>query len=264
MPNKKKKIENVYKPYVRGIPVTGTVIRRGLKLLVYQLVFAVFFLLGGGVFSGGAAVLRYIATVVVVFVCCALVWMDGSRDGMTDVTAGQNAYKHREAGKEITRAELEKCYHPLRSVVTFLAVALPLVLVSGLYACMAVKERIALPVAEWAGSASGSGAGEGLGYYIKTSPMKLVDILRVIVRICIFPFMNLADSNAKETRLLIDRLSPLLICIPFMAYIPAYLIAPRARAQTHGQIAAGEKKAQKKRARMEARKREREEKNRLI
>lgn len=262
MPN--KKVKEVYKPYVPGKVFTGAVIRRGLKLLFYQILFVVFFLLGGGVISGRVAVLRYIVTVAVELVCGGLIWMEGEKDGISDLTAGQNAYNRKEAGKTIPESELKKCYHPMRSVVTFLVAVLPLVLVSGLYACIAVKEEIALPLQGFARDSIASTAGEGLGYYVKTDPMGLTEVLRVIVRICIFPFVNLADTNAKGAKLLIDRLSPLLICVPFISYIPAYLLARKVKALTHGQIAANEKKAARRKARLEAQKREREEKNRLI
>ena len=93
----------------------------------------------------------------------------------------------------------------------------------------------------------------------------VMDILRMVDRILIFPFANIATVDNKDALLLMDRLSPLLVCLPALGYPLGYLTGPRSRALVHGDIRSNEKRNQRRRNRaIKASRRRTEKKNELI
>lgn len=265
----KKKPALVYKPIYRGKPFCGLVAKRGLKLLVYQLIFSVFYLLMGAALSAASLVIRYIVAAALLLVCIAIVWGEAAKHGESDVSIGQIVYARKQDGKPVSDDNIEKCFHPLRSVTTLLTGVLPLVILALVFSLIAKREIPSMPVPGWISDSIQTGKDPSLYYYSSEyysmrNPTGIAEVLRVIVRTFIFPFVSLADSMDKDARLLVDRLSPILIMIPYLSYIPGYLLSTRERAQVHGSIAASDRKEKKRRMRMEKRRAERENKNQLI
>lgn len=134
---KKNKNELVYKPMCPGKPFNRIVLKRGAKLLTYQLIFAVFYLLMGVAMSSTAFVIRAAVAASVLLVCCALIWFEGAKHGENDVTTAQIVYARKEEGKTVNTETLDQCYHPARGVIVFLLAILPLVIITGVYALIA-------------------------------------------------------------------------------------------------------------------------------
>ena len=87
----------------------------------------------------------------------------------------------------------------------------------------------------------------------------------MIARILIFPFANIATSDQPDLMLLMDRLSPLLACLPALGFPLGYLTGPQSRAMVHGDIAASNRRQQRRvRKAQKARKERIEKKNELI
>lgn len=81
----------------------------------------------------------------------------------------------------------------------------------------------------------------------------------------IFPFANIATTDNADALLLVDRLSPLLICLPALGFPLGYLTGPRSRALVHGDIATSTKRYDRRRNKaIKARKARTEKKNELI
>lgn len=255
----------VCKPYIKGKPFSQSVLKRGLKLLGYQLIFIVFYLLLGVSLSLGNTVIRVLLSLVLLLVCAALVWVEGAKTGDGDVGSGQIAYNRRESGKALAEKDIENAFHPLKGLVTALIAAAIPFLICLVYALICEKETYVLQsLPSWVGSLAGEGDYLALDYYNQTDPMGLRDILRIIVRTCIYPFVNMIPTADYNGRLIVDRLSPILVTIPFLAYAGGYLTGPGQRAGVQGSIDKNNARARKKRMKQERRKAEREQKNRLI
>ena len=73
---------------------------------------------------------------------------------------------------------------------------------------------------------------------------------------------SIMDAGAL---LLVDRLSPLLICLPALGFPLGYLTGPRSRALVHGDIATSTRRYDRRRSKaIKARKARTEKKNELI
>ena len=267
-PPKKKsasKIKPVRKPFTRGLPVSKPLVLRSFKFLAYALLFALFNLLLGTAFSfQDSLFLRILTNGLLVMACAALVYMDGLRAGDGDVAHAEIIYTRQQNGKSVPKSDLEKCYHPLKSIVTVLCGAGILLIVAVVYACCTTKQVYSLqPLPSWVSSYTGDeNVTLALQYYSQTTPITLVDVLRPVIRICIYPYVNIVGTYDTDALLIVDRLSPLLIMLPFLAYIPGYLQGPRSRALVHGSIASHIKR--KNRKERKERKARIEKKNELI
>lgn len=90
-------------------------------------------------------------------------------------------------------------------------------------------------------------------------------MLRVVVRMILFPFANIVTADNADGMLLLDRLSPLLICLPALGFPLGYLTGPRSRALVHGDIATSTKRYDRRRKKaMKERRARAEKKNELI
>lgn len=260
-----KKTKPVCKPYLKGKPLSKQVLKRGTRLLAFQIVFILFYLLLGASLSIGGAVLHVITSLVLIAVCGALVWMEGVKAGDEDVCAGQIAYGKQETGRTVTNEEKEKAFHPAKGFVTVLIAVLIPVLICLAYALMCKKDTYHLQnLPSWISSSAGEGDYLALRYYTETESIGLVGVLSLVVRTCIYPFLNMVSSTDFNARYVIDRLSPLLVIIPFLPYAFGYLTGPRQRAGIQDSINRNNAKAKRQRRKQEQRKAEREQKNRLI
>ncbi|MBQ7519836.1 MAG: hypothetical protein IJU12_05925, partial [Clostridia bacterium] len=78
--------------------------------------------------------------------------------------------------------------------------------------------------------------GQALAYYHETAALTLPEILRVAVRLFLFPYMNMLGNGNYEKLYLLDKLSPLLTLIVPVFYGIGYLRGPYLRALVHGNI----------------------------
>ena len=81
-----------------------------------------------------------------------------------------------------------------------------------------------------------------LASYTQTDPMNITDILRIVIRLLIMPFISMAGAENRGALLLAERLSPVLVLLPAIAYGAGYLQGPARRKRIHTEIAANAKK----------------------
>ena len=104
-----------------------------------------------------------------------------------------------------------------------------------------------------------------LQYYQQQVSLGFMDVLRMAVRVLVFPFANMATVDNSRALLLVDRLSPLLVCLPLLGYPLGYLTGPRSRAMVHGDISSSNKRYQRRKKReIKARRARETKKNELI
>ncbi len=242
----KKKIAPVQKPYLRGSAWSGYAVKAGFKLLAYEILFIFLNLLIGSTLSFESSIfLRVAANLVLVFAYGGLVYMNGARAGDSDVAFAEIAYARKESGKNVPKSDLNRCYHPAKGFVSVMAGTGALLLVSLIYALCATKQTYSLQtLPSWVSSYSSTQEeiGLALSYYSVQRAVQLQDILRPFIRICIWPFVNLAGARNYDALLLVDRLSPLMIVLPFLFYAFGYLQGPKSRAMLHGSIASDKKR----------------------
>ena len=271
MQNQPKKKKNkqplIFKPYLKGNWHDGAAVRRGLGLLLYYLLFAFLFLVAGSALNFGGTAVRVILNLLMVSVCAAILYMNGARLGEAEVAYAEIALARKEAGKPPEPKELERCYHPLKGLFIILVAALPLLAITVPHAVCAVKHVYALQVLpKWvSGYASQTEISLPLSYYRQQVSLNVLDVLRLVVRVLVFPFVNIATADNADAMLLVDRLSPLLVLLPLIGYPVGYWTGPRSRAAVHGDISSSNSRHQRRRNKAQKRRQARQpKKNELV
>lgn len=237
-PKKKTGPAPVYKPYLKGTAFSEATARRSLKVLGLMVVFAFFGVIASGVFSFDSSALRLFFNGLVVAFCAVIMYADGSRQGENDVALAEIALNRQNEGKPVSQKDRDNCFHPGKGFLTALLGAAPFVLVALVYALIATKQRYTLGVLpSWvSGYENQDEIGQALAYYHETASMGLEGVLRVAVRLFLFPYMNMFGNGNYEALYLLDKLSPLLCLAVPVFYGVGYLRGPHLRALVHGNI----------------------------
>lgn len=246
---KKKKIKPIAKPYLKGNILSRLTVSRGLKLLVYPIIFILLNLFVGAAFSfENIPFLRVALNVVLVGFCVLLVYTSGQNTGYGDITIAEIMYNHDQEGKTVSKQDRDRCYHPLKGAATALIGYLPLLIVALVYALTVKRQDFSLPpLPSWVnGYEEQRDFMLPLQYYGVVEPVTALTILRIIMRLMLYPFINLAGARNADLTLLVDRLAPLELCLPFIGYAVGYLRGRHSRALLHGNIAAADRKKRRK------------------
>ena len=257
--NKKKKkgMKPVYLPYLRGNVWSRTAVKRGFKVMGFVVMFVFIYVLLGGAMTFENTILRVAANALLLVMGGIVLYGEGANQGETDVGFAEIAQKRLDEGKNVPKSEHDLCYHPLKGVCTAAVGALPFFVICLVFAIVAQKQRFSLGVLpSWVASyESQSEVSEALAFYHETSGLSLEAVLRIVVRLIIFPYVTMMDINSYEAMYWVDKLSPL-FCLTLPAcYAVGYLRGPFLRALVHGNIRQNRRKHNKreKRARQQRR-----------
>ena len=263
---KSKRQKMVYKPYKKGPAFSAYAVKQALRLFPYFILFAVLYLLLGAVLTFESDFLRWAANIVLVLMCVAITFVKGARLGENEASLGEIAYAREASGKNVDPADAEKCFHPAKGFVIFLLSAVPVLLITVPFALLAKKQVYALqPLPSWVSAYfSQSIIREPLRYYDISYTAGIVDYLRIVVRLLVLPFANIATADRADAMYLVDRLSPLLACLPVIGFPFGYLTGPRSRAALHGDIAVGLRRARRKQQKAIRARREQRDKDHQI
>ncbi len=248
---KKKSAQLIYKPYLKGRWASTLATRRGGRVAVYLLmsVFVFFFL--GQMMALEITWLRMLINLAVLGMLALLFFSDGARAGEGDTAFAEIALTRQQEGRVIPDKDLDRCFHPVKGFFTALVGVSPFVLLCLIYAPMA------RPAVYTLGALPGwlepylkrSDIGLALAYYQQHTPFVLADALRLIVRLMVFPFVNLVGADNPAGILWVERFSPLLVMAAPMAYGLGYRRGERLRAMVHGGIALGKRRKRRQDAR---------------
>ena len=245
---KNKKRALVFKPYAKGSAFDTAALKRSLRVMAYFFMFAFLYVIAGSTLQFGNMAVRVVMNLLMVAVCAAVVYMDGARLGESEVAFGEIAYTRQQEGKETDAKDKMRCYHPLKGVTIALVAAIPAVLLTLPHALTAVKQTYylqALP--NWvSGYSNQAEVVAPLQFYARDVQVTVLDILRIVSRVLIFPFANIATVDNTDALLVMDRLSPVLACLPLIGFPLGYMTGPRARAMVHGDISSSNKRVQRK------------------
>ena len=155
----------------------------------------------------------------------------------------------------MTFAASEKaiCFHPAKGYLTGLLGVLPILLCAILLALTTQRQTTgygALP--GWMSTyQQRSEIGDALVAYTVREGIQFTDVLRIIVRIAVMPFIGMVGGENRDGLLMVERLSPLLVLLPVLAYGTGYLQGRTERTRIHTGIS----ESRKSRARKEKRER---------
>lgn len=247
---KKQKIEKVSKPYLKGDIVDRTTLPGALKFFLGTLVMAVAFLIICVVLNFDAQWLNVVANLGIAMGVYLFFAQYGINAGADAVNQGEIMYGRQEKGRPVADWERSMCYHPLKGFVSALIGAIPLLLCAIVLACITKRQMTnlgALP--SWLGSIeSRPEIGNALAYYHEGGSMTLQATLRLIIRMTTMPYVNMIGAANKDAMLMLERISPLILLLPVLAYGFGYMNGVRVRANVHTNIALGKKKAKRKQA----------------
>lgn len=252
---KKKTAQLVYKPYLKGRWVSALAARRGGRIAAYVLLSTFVFFFMGQLMALDITWLRLLINLGVLGLLALVYFSDGARTGEGDTAFAEIALAHQQQGRSIPDKDLDRCFHPAKGFFTVLIGVLPFVLLCLAYVPLARPAAYTLGVLPaWLEPyQKRADISLALAYYQQHTPFGLADTLRLIVRLLVFPFVNLAGADNASAILWVERLSPLLVMLAPMAYPLGYRRGVRMRAMVHGGIAMGQRKkrrqdAQTKRA----------------
>lgn len=239
-----KRPPNIAKPYHTGRAISGLAARRGWHVLVLSLLSVVFYLFAGQLLVSLRGFWQVLANIAVLLAVGGCLFADGIGAGQDDVAFGEIVYTRIESGRTPSSLDEARCYHHLKGWFTAFVGVLPLLLPALLFAVIATKQVYhlgALP--SWVATIERhQEVGLALQYYHQAQPVTTEGVLRVVIRLLLFPYVALFGPDDAGRMLLMERLSPLLICIIPSFYSVGYLFGPAARARVHADIALGKKR----------------------
>lgn len=231
-------LKPVFKPYLKGRPVSKTSARRATRVIMYVLMFTVIYVLLGGMMAFDNTFLRVSTNAAVVLLAMSLMYNEGARQGETDVAFGEIAQRRLDEGKVVPDSEKDTCFHPMKGFFTALVGISPILLLSLVFAAIAQKQYYTLgALPDWVSSYSGQAEiHQSLAYYNEIQGLKIADVLRMVVRLLNFPYVNMVGTDNIHSLYLVDKLSPVLCLLAPMFYGLGYLRGPYLRALVHGNI----------------------------
>ncbi|MBE5783384.1 MAG: hypothetical protein E7329_08745 [Clostridiales bacterium] len=265
--NNKKKRELVYKPYKKGVAASKMAAVRGAKTLIYYILFVFLYIILGASMQFENTALRIIANFVLVLACGMMLYMDGAKLGESEAALGEITLQREQSGKNVHPQDAQRCYNPAKGWFMMLIGVLPLLVVTVPYAIFAQKQVYVLQgLPSWVSGFEGHDEiSLPLAYYTREGGTEIMDLLRLIVRVLVFPFANMATAKNPDAMLLVDRLSPILASLPSLGFALGYLTGPLGRAMVHGDIASSTKRHQRKiRKAIKARREKAAKKNEII
>lgn len=257
MQNKTKKTkptELVQKPIIRGSWNGKDAWKLAFKRMIVMLAVIVIYLIAGVMLAFDGMWSRILSCIFTVFVTAYYLYGSGVAKGQTDAAFGEILYEREKNGHAITEEDRQRSYHPLKGLFAVLVGAVPFVIFAIVFACITEKYTYQLgSLPAWASSLTAQTEfGDALSYYNVQTSMTAVDIMRIVDRAMILPFINVASYFGNGAVLLAERLSPVLILVAPAGYAIGYAQGLNFRTRINTGIKMGDDK--KKRRERKARK----------
>lgn len=243
MGNKPKTSEKA-KPFLKGAPKDENTVRQALKFFGALLLVAFMSFLVCSMTSFKNDILRIGINLVIESLILVIYWNRGADLGTEGVARGEILYQHVQKGQDVSEGEKKIPFHPAKGFVIGILGSI-LFLVFALILAFTARRQMtgAGGLPSWMDSymrrSEISGA---LAVYTQAEPMYITDIIRIIVRLMIMPFISMAGAENRGALLLAERLSPVLVLLPAVAYGAGYLQGPARRRIIHTEIATNAKK----------------------
>lgn len=264
--NKKKKKPQEPLRYLKGAPLDNQTIPAAVKLCLSMLVLMFAFLLLGMMLMWKNTALRVTVNAFLLFLAYFVYWQAGLNAGATAVNLGEILWQRQETDREIEAGERKRSFHPAKGFLTGLIASIPIFLCAVGLALTAEKiMSSAGTLPSWIESLERrEEIGGALASYHVGASLSTTDVLRLLVRMAIMPFVNIVSSENRDGLLILERVSPLLVLLPGLSYGLGYLSGVSVRARIHADIEAGKRrmKNRQKREMQQRRKQRRPETDR--
>lgn len=241
---KKTITEGQAKPFLTGSAKDENTVRQALKFFGAMFLVAFMSFLVCSMTSFDLIVLRIGINLVIESLILFIFWNKGADLGTEGVARGEILYQHVQKGQAVSDGEKKIPFHRAKGFLIGILGSM-LFLVCALILAFTARQQMtgAGGLPSWMESymrrSEISGA---LASYSQADPIGLTDILRIIVRLLIMPFVSMAGAENRGALLLAERLSPILVLLPAAAYGAGYLQGPARRRRIHTEIATNAKK----------------------
>ena len=236
--NSQKKTGGIKKPFTQGTPVDTETWKKalfffGTLLMVYFVSLIVCSMTG---FS--QAFLRIGVNLVIIVGILLIFYNNGANYGENAVARGEIVWQRKEKQENVSDSEVRLSYHPLKGYVTALIGMIPFVILGIILAFSAERQMTSAgTLPGWTSSLlRRSDIGGALVSYTEGEPVSSVDIIRMIVRVTIMPFVSMTGSANKDLMLTVERISPILLLLPVISYGTGFLFGKNVRTRIHTQI----------------------------
>ncbi len=236
---KKKPVRTVTKPFLKGGVFDENSLKNIMKFFGMLVLFFVVALLVSLMSGFGTQVISVIFNVLVILLLLYICLTRGTVLGTEAVARGEILYQRKEKGEEMTENERKLSFHPAKGFVIGLLGTLPFLILTVVYAGVARKQMTNPGMLPSVATTiiHRSEIGDPLTPTYTESPASdAVDVLRPIVRACLMPVYRIADTENKNLMLTLDRLAPLMMLLPGIAYGIGYLLGRNERTRVHTRI----------------------------
>lgn len=256
--NPQKPVEWVKKPIIPGSWHGRDAWKLALGRMLTFVGISLVYLITGALLSFDSFWLRAVMAVMVLLAVASHQYASGVGKGQKDAAYGEIIHARRESGYPVPEKECERSFHSFKGFFAVLVGSLPFMLLALVFAFITSEPHYELGVLPtWTESLmQQTEFGTGLAYYQTQTGMTAVDVMRIIDRSMVMPFVTIAAGVSAKATLLVERLSPLLILVAPIWYGTGYAQGLKYRARINTGIQMGDEK-KKRRERKERRQRQR-------
>ena len=253
----KKPVEPVKKPFVRGTITDERTWKAALTFFGMLLLTIFMSFLVCSMMNFGQDVLRILVNALVEALILGILFNNASGAGTEAVARGEILYQRKERGRDVAKSEERLCFHPLKGYFNAFIGTIPILICAIILALTTSRQTTSYGVLpSWMSIYNRRAeVGDALVAYTVSAGMTFGDGMRLIVRVCMMPFVSMVGADNRDAMLLLERLSPLIVLLPAVAYGTGYLQGVRLRSKVHTEIAHNnrsrarkERKARRKRA----------------
>ncbi|MBR2823199.1 MAG: hypothetical protein IKE24_05920 [Clostridia bacterium] len=244
----RKPVQEVVKPFLTGSPTDERTVKGALGFLGVLVLAGFMTFLVCSALNMNSSVLRVGLNLVVEALILLIFYNNAVGRGADAVARGEILYQKQEKGQPFAASEKAICFHPLKGYLTGFLGTIPLLVCAVFLAVTATRQMTgygALP--GWISAYQDrTEVGDALVAYTVREGIGVADVLRIIVRMSVMPFISMAGNEDREALLLVERLSPVIVLLPALAYGTGYLQGRKERTKIHTGIAQSRKNRAKK------------------
>jgi len=216
------------------------VLMTGLRIFGYSLALGFVSLMFAPIMMSENAFIRIFFNLALLLIAGILYFSDGAYKGERDCATREMLGKRVQTqGYVLTPSERERLYRTAKGPLAALIGAAPWLLVAIAVAILATPYTYSLQdLPNWlSGYRFLPEVGNPLLYYDRQVVVPLVDWLRIGLRFVMLPFIYLLGNISDAASLLLDRLSPLIVCLLPACFAVGYLTGPRRHRRTQKYLA---------------------------
>lgn len=244
------------KPYITGSIIDESAPKSILVFFGSLLLVAFMCFLVSATTAAASFFIRLLINLVMILLILFIFFNSGASQGTEAVTRGEILHQRREKGMTYTEAEKKMCFHKGKGFLYAFLGTLPLLIAAVILAFVTeIQTTDSGTLPSWIqGYLNRDEIGSALIHYTNPDGLGFIDYLRLIVRISLMPYVNIAGASNHVAVLWVERLSPLFQLLPAISFGIGYLTGTSNRVRIHQAISQSNRE-RAKRERKERKKR---------